>query len=767
MKKLQVFIAVLLSSSITANACGYYPYGEDIRFCFFKPEFYGYNEFSEFDYTSDSFDDKNIFEGKANPNEKNWYSYCKGKVSIDAISDAVYNLRPADFTAASKNEMVKYLFKCKDNEAIEYLKYAKTCEIANEFYSDPWERTEYVKLPQRQKLIDNALKASEKVNNKTIQLRYIFLAIRMAFYDGNFDKISQLYTTYFANSEDKDIVYYWSLYFQSYAEKNQSLVNFYAAQVFAKAPDKRFAVIGNFKDSIPVTETLKYATNNKEKANVYLLKGVRKSDRALDEIRKIYSFSKSSDGLSFLLLREVNKIEDWIYTPYYSYFEPALGFESYGDEEETSVKLILRRVEKDRQYAGQVLNFVNSVDLREVNNPMFWQMAKAQLQFAVKDFNGSLATIGVLESKINKNEKTYNELQLIKALALTASQEYGKAEIPEEVKAILLKNSGNQKFVFAIGRELEYKGNTTDAALLYSCLSDGYSEDYYANTAYWKNKKNVGYGYEDYYTDYFGYINSTYTPEQVKDLITDIEQNRSKDKFSRWKYDKLPSQLPVLYDLLGTKYIRKNKLQLALVNFNKVDKTYLDGNQAAWERVENYGDVFDKNPFYQIKYTPDFIPIKDNIKLNKYTVTKQLIKYIKRAENVKEKDRDYYYFLVANCYYNMTQYGNSWMMRRYSWSSSYATSVVEDEKEFRECNYARHYYELALKNAKTDKFKALCIRMIALCDTNRADYSARDVYPQPDYLSPYYNTLKVKYPLYYNDLTSNCTAFADYFKARR
>lgn len=766
MKKLNLFILVLLNSSIAAHACGFYPYGDELRFCFFKPQYYGHKTFSEFYYSANYFEPKDIYDKENSPNEEFWYHYCKEKVPVASITQAVYEMRREEFINDSSNAMVKYLFAKGDKEAIAYLKFAKECETVNGFYSDPWERNEYAKLPQTTKQINKALNNAEKAKSKDIQLRYAFLAIRMAFYNQDSALVKKLYDNFFANAKNKDMVYYWSLHFRALGEIDKPLAYFYAAQVFAKSPEKRFTVYNNIDSKVPVAAVLKYAATPDERANVYLFAGLHRPDRAMEEIKGIYNNAPQSESLSFLLLREVNKIEDWVYTPYYSLFAPSVQ-NGYNDYEESSIAKVMGRVASDRKYAESVLQFVKSA--KGIHNPKFWKLAQAQLEFVTQQYDKALGTIINVEYALNKKDSVYNELQIIKALALTASQPYGKAVILDNVKSVILKNKEDQKFLFAIGRELEYKGNTDDAALIYSQLNDEedmeYSEGRYRNAAFWKTSKNNGDTYHNFYTDYFGYMNGYYTPEQIAGLIQSIEDNKAKDGFSVWKYSLLKGRIDELYDLLGTKYIRQNKLAAAMPCFKKVSKNYTSGNLSMWERTENYWDVFDKNPFYQIKYTPDFIPVKDNIKLNKYTVTKQLINYLAKAENKKEKDRDYYYFLVANCYLNMTARGNSWMMRRYYGSTVYNSTIVEDEEEFNKALLAQKYYKLALQHAKTPKFKALCLRMLGYCErnNNREWYFSRENNPL-DYQG--YITLKKQYPQFYNEL-SNCTAFVDYFKARR
>jgi hypothetical protein len=567
------------------------------------------------------------------------------------------------------------------------------------------------------------------------------------------------------------------------AEKNPALCNFYAAQVFANATDKRFMVSQQFNKSVPIDNVLAFAKTNKERANVYLLFGILNIDRSLEYINKLQQLDPNSEGVSFLLLREINKIEDWVFTPYYSLFEPSTRMASWQEDENNTIDKVFARVEDDRAYAAKVLAFANTVNPKSTDNPLLWKMGKAYLKFVSKDYKGSLNDLALLEKENNSTE-IKNQIEIIKALDLTADQEFGKAVILDDVKPILLKTKGYQKFIFALGRELEYKGNTSDAALLYSLMNEvQWDEDTQRyDNAFWKTRKNKGENYSDFYDNYFDYLNVMYTPEQVQALINNIIVNRDNDEqFAGYKYSVLKKEIARLYDLLGTKYIRQNKLSKALTAFKKVSNKQWNDRYSSWERTGNSWDsgsnVFDQNPFYELKYTPEFIPIKDKIRLNKYSVTKQLIKYLNRANDVRNKDRDYYYFLVANCYYNMSQNGNSWMMRRYYWSSVAGHTILEDEREFHGCLSAKCYYLLALKNAKTDKFKALCLKMIAKCDEFRLedenpyeydkDYNGNDYNKMIYNKNRYYQDLKSNYPDYYEKLTSDCTFFEEYFKARR
>ncbi|MBK9994582.1 MAG: hypothetical protein IPP01_11475 [Saprospiraceae bacterium] len=766
MKNLLLFILILLNKLLCA--CGYYPYGEATRISLFNPEVFGYSTYSNFYYSADLFTPNEGSSPKefVEQNTKFWFEYCNKKVDIPSIDIAIYKLREAEIDTYSENQMIKYLYHHHDSDALNYLRFAKNCEFFNSWREDPWERNSFLQMPKREELINRAITLANKVKNENLKERYTFIAIRLAWYNKQYDKIQSLFATVFEKKPNKDILYYWSLYFKTFAETNKARANFDLAQIFANAIDKRFVCHQNYRSNVPLEQTLKFAKTKIEKSNVYLFYGIEKPDKAIACLQKMYVLNPSSDGLSFLLLREINKIEDFVFTPYYTLFQPSISYDYWENNGHTSTRQVLIRSEKDRMYANEVLQFINSVNINKVENPFLWKCCKSHLLFIKKNYNACLITINQLE-KLTPDTTIINQLQIFKTLSLIARQKKGSAIIPKEVQSTILANQKNGQFIFAIGKELEYLENNTDAAIFFSKLDNSWEEK---PPLFWKTTKSRKHSYTEYFENYFEYIDVVYTPEQIQRLINDIQRSKTNtSRFEIFKYQNIQSEVPRLYDLLGTKYIRQNKLENAASAFNKIEYQYWDQNYTAWSENNN---IFNENPFYNFKYTPKFIFPKDTFLLNKYTITKQLINFLHKAEDNREKDRDYYYFLAANAYYNMGPEGNISMMRRFnSWSDFYL-SDFEDEAEFRQSNLAKKYYLLAKKYAKTDKFKALCLRMLIRCEQNKMSYKyiEKDVDYDYDLLkiqNPFYYELKLKYPKYLDDLVSNCDNFKVYFDGRR
>jgi hypothetical protein len=466
--------------------------------------------------------------------------------------------------------------------------------------------------------------------------------------------------------------------------------------------------------------------------------------------------------LSFLLLREVNKLEDWIFTPYYSNFEPSNysweennPYDSYGTSQ--------IRIANDRVYAAQVLSFVNQVDLGQVSDPNAWFTAKAYLNFMTNNFKTALNTVDLIKKKqTTESDGLTQLLSMIRALCLTKQQANDKAIIIEEIQSVLINqdNKGNHQFLFAIARELEYKGNTTDAAIIMSNMYAQY--DWQSDQVYWKPKLRHPTLYSDFYDHYIFYLDAQYTPEQMKNLIANIHSNKGKtDEFNQWKYKAIQQDIPRLYDLVGTKYIRKNELSEALAMFKLVDDTLWTSKHFP------YREYLDANPFYTNMYSGHKHVKQDSITYNKETLVRQLIKHLQEAEDPNSKNSDYHCFVAANCYYNMTYHGNSWMMRRYYWARNSSSTKLSDDEEYNQANWAKHYYLKAGESSKSEKFSALCLRMAGRCEQHRL----RD---QPNYrytddllkINQYYLQIEHEYPSHYDDLITNCSSFDRYFNSR-
>ncbi|MBE8723671.1 hypothetical protein [Flavobacterium hungaricum] len=756
MKKFLVFTALLVSSFSRTLACGYSPYGEDIRYSICKPEYFKYAAYKAFYYNADlwGYDygrDPNSYK-LTDANILDWYNYANKKVSIEDIEDFNFNLSYTDVHSNSDNEFIKYLYANNKTEAINYLKIAKGCELTNES-DDAWERNENENNERRSKLLAKIVKITNDEKNLYFKRKYAFLTIRLAYYSGDKNLIINIFESNFKDKK-KDYLYYWSLFFYTFTKTNPAYMTD-IADLMANCSEKRFASYYFFKSDFKIDDALKQAKTKEDIANVYAFVSMQKKDKNLEYLKEIYKNNPKSEILGFLLLRELNKIEDWVYTPYYSNYLPSTQYypDWSNDKDKITTESLRNNSEHDRLYAQEVLDFINSVSINNVHDVLVWEASKINLQFITRNYTDCLKNIVSFEKK-HQSEKVIDELKKIKALCITANQENGKAVIKPHIQSIILKYKDDERFIFALGRELEFKGNIVDGLALMSLIEGTTNENYNSDDVEWRGNRIKTSGNLAEFYRYFDYLDFVYTARDLQKIVNSIE-NTNVSEFQKAIYAKLYKDKDYLKDLLGTKYIRENQLSNALKTFKTLDKKYWDDNYNAWERGPyDEGYVFDQNPFYDFKHTKSFIPHKEKYLVTKLSVTEHLIKYINLANNVATKDKAYYYFLIANCYYNMSDYGNSWMMRRYSSSTWYGDNNGKesyiDEIEYRSKLKAAANYKLAYQNAKTVKFKALCLRMMDFAEKEEYTNSAR---------------VKKEFPEFASEL-SGCENLENYFKQR-
>ncbi len=761
MKNLLVFILLFLSSVCKITACGYTPYGEDVRYCLFSPKYFNFKEYSGFYYNNflwgfdtmnDSFSDKITYES----NILDWYRYTKKKVSLEEIVAFNNQLKFTDIHPGNPNAFVQFLYKNHRNDVLKYFRYAKKCEDFNGYMgNNTWERSEDYKEASAAKFSAELYRAYQTEKNLMLKRKYAFQCIRLAYYHGDMATVNRVFHEAFAKAP-KDYVYYWSLYFYCFGHNAKGNYND-IAELFAYCPEKAFPSQFYFNSEFNLNTALSFAKTPEQIANLYAYASPRIITKNLDKLKIIYQNKPKFRTLDFLLLREINKLEDWIYTPYYTNYSPSIEQEDYYSESEASkiTTLTLRaRSDKDRLYAQEVLHFVQQADMRKVDNPALWKAAEIQLLFMIQQYDLALAAIKTFERQY-PHEKVSAEVAMMKALCLTARQPFGKAVIVNEVQEIIKLHSDNRRFIFALGRELEFKDNLLDGLALISHLNHVWSEiGSNADDVEWRGNRLLTSDNLDVFYNYFDYLDFVYAARDLQTIVNGLNRLSPEQKRNQI-YQVLLHDKDYLTDLLGTKYIREEQLGRALLTFRSIRKSYWEENYNAWERgrFDEYLE-FDSNPFYTLKYTPDFIPRKEKYFVNKLTITEHLIKYLRLANDVNCKDRDYYYFLIGNCYLNMTDMGNSWMMRRYSSYTSYDDTYLNesyiDNLEYRTRIKTTLYYELAYQNAKTDKFKALCLHMMDYAQKQSGGKTGRVIR---------------EYPQYFNEL-SNCIALSTYFNAR-
>ena len=183
---------------------------------------------------------------------------------------------------------------------------------------------------------------------------------------------------------------------------------------------------------------------------------------------------------------------------------------------------------------------------------------------------------------------------------------------------------------------------------------------------------------------------------------------------------------------------------------------------AHW-KSDKYTRYLNANPFYTNMFNEHQKTKADTITYNKESLTRALLKRLKSAQNPSNPKRAKDYFLAANCYFNMTHQGNSWIMKRYFWTANITPTKLESDPDYFNCDLAKRYYLKAAAVSKNKKFAALSLRMAARCESY--NLAGKVSWKERFDANKYYKQIKTQYPDYYDNLVTKCGSFDRYFES--
>jgi hypothetical protein len=740
--------------------CGddYYSSRENSRFYMLNTELFVGNALDGFDYHLDEEAESTSFTENAErssfaQNIRLWQHYTNAAVKLADIHAVIYSDTEID-GFDTDNSFINYLQNNNREEAVKYIEFAKTVSPYNRLStsSSYWEEDKDEHwIKQQMKLYKTALARIETSKDAMIQRRYAFLAMRLAFYVGEQAKIIELYHRFFAKVEERDLLDYWAMHFLTRTIEDPIERAYLASLVFNGAADKRYISLRQFGQAKELDEVFKRAKNDQERAGIWVLRAIRENGPTLDMLKKIYTLDPGHPDFDYLVLREITKLEDWILTPEY-----------------TAYWFVEGQKEKDVNYAGELLSFIRTVNARKTDNRLALTIAEAYIQMILhKTVQARRGLKKALKLAQGQGVAEQHIQLLLFLLDVRSKSKVNKQiSIPKPYQEVLMRTIGGpnvEKFpIVGDGRHhlnilklivTEY--HKADNYIVAGLLSAKTS----TNSYYRSNSRGFHHTRGAY-----SYI-WNYDVEQMTNLIAQVENVDTEDPFNNWFYDYAKLDIEFFKDLLGSAYMRRNKLDSALMIFEEL-------SDSVWKHSV-YKNCLDANPFYTNLYKGHGWSQRfDTIVYNKEGLLRQLIEYIKLAEDPNNPMRDYYYLLVGNCYFNMTGYGNSWIMKY---------GLRRQAEESVDFTYAEKYYEKAARYAKTEDFKiaalAIAGRMRAYQLGNQYNWNYPKEHPDREAFyqlqdsversNPYLSEAKALNAEKLEILRGTCYTFDEYLLARR
>ena len=751
-------------SSLSILACGFYPYGEDVRYNLLKPEMVMPNQVNWFHYCAykfyyDDYDFQVDSKEQYAENTALWNVYFGNQYNEADIYEALIHATSADMRNKNcGNSFIEGLHKNGKTAEINYFIFAKSCSGFNTMGSDPWERVPKSFQRKRAKMIKKALQFAEDATQPELKKRYAYLALRMAYYHGDEKKVQTIYDNYFSKLKYENALDYWALHFYTLTETESQQRSIHAALVFLNSTEKRFAIHESFNTEYALEDLLAKAKTNDEKIALHFISASLSYAKALDHIEAIAAIDPNHPCLNFLVLREINKLEDWILTPTYTEFSPS----TQNIWEEVEQQVISDRVAEDRDYAAKLATVIRTISTKRLTAETWLDVYAVYATFLARDFEGFETKLEAVGDKVGSNQAQIHLLNQLWILYRIASDRSIFHMSKEDQTFLMEAHKANEnQFLLAVARELEMKKQYVDAACIFSHVNEG------TNSDFWKSKQHHTTLGSDYYYEYFYYLDATYDIRSLKLIQQALTTRQTTDDFTQWCYVNLRKDEMRFMDLIGTKYFRQNQLNEALNYFEQVNDTLWNSDYTSFNEYLNK-DPF-SNDFYG-RYTESHQKEIENT-YTKPELVKEMLRCLEKINQTTGNEKAKYAYRLGNCYRNMTYYGNAWMMRRYFWSGYARLSGLEDDEEYYHANMAQKYYLMASEAATNSKFSALALTMAAKCEQYGllfdidANWRSDDEEVAAFKLNKYYKRLMKEYPDDYNQLVHSCDYMPDYFSS--
>lgn len=667
-----------------------------------------YHLSNSFFYDEDNYDDT-LAIGQIE-NQQAWVAYCKNKLTEKQVSASLYG---------SGNALQQYLKKTNNTEALDYLAYVKELD-ATSMKSNEYLEEIAVDTLVLEQLAGKPLTMLPKIKDSFIRERYAYQAVKAAAMQGKLSEVITIYKTAVLPLAKKTYISDWALSRKAGAELvlGDSVQAFYDfAQVFDKCPSRRReADLSIRSHEIGFQEgALKLCRNNHEKAAVYAFNSIRDGVEGIDVLEQIVAFEPTNSLIELLMAREINKNEKFYYKQ--------VSF--WGEEPDDA--LVKANKDKSLAYWTKLKDFTaKCIDNPALPNKAFWLTTASYIAYVEQDFPNANDFLAKAKAIQTDNEGLKKQL-LIQELLLTVNQAKRITPSLEDTLVPLLEKFQKPND-FRMSNALTEACSLVATKYLQTAVVEEKKSGWFSSCATKKAtitslvpfaiakaylyrvmntyQKNSGFEYGAYMSQGDMYaIEDTTSMATVQAVIAYVEA-KDKTVMDIHLQKMLNFDPDFLYTLLGRRALIEHNYAVAAEAWAKVNPSVF--------KEEIWTSYFKNDPFALKKTRNTYSPITFAKQL--YTLSEQVKK------NPNDADASY---LLACGEYNISYWGNAWVMTKRGQGSTEITSYNVKNKETYTFDYftaakAKNYFEQAMKSSNNELAAKACYGA-ALCE--RANYT--------------------------------------------
>jgi len=742
MKPLLIYITVFISlftiliPKRTAQACGFYVLPGEYRFWLLQPDLTNQPDLTPFYFASDYlYRDMNAAkETYREENVEEWFREISGKASKADIDSLLNATAPQYFfdeqkALAKVNGFLRFLQLPQNRELYRYLILSKKVEQIGG-NPDPWEEDNF---PNNDftAVIAEAHNLYKQTRSPFVKLRIAYQLTRLYAYNLQPEQVSRVYDLYIDPVKTNSWIKTAALYQKTFGIPTLER-NYWLSKVFDRGNYHKTNCLVRFTVS-QYDSTLLLARNEHEKNVILAMKAFNYPGRSLHILKGIYAVEPAYKELPFLLLREVNKVEDWLVTNKVTDFGmPAVYLDTINNYSDNYAYLdnAALNYKNDKMYAKELLNFiVKMIHDRECKQLPLLHLYASHICMILKDYKAAAQYLQLAKAfpKAPQNVQTQIKintylLHLEAGFSKTTEDEFMHIiQIPAAKLGIYDPDIMKNQLVLYTANKMIKQNNRARGLMLLARTNRALGEI-------------DGLGYKDVYEKIWEKANDTDYDEMLQ-----ILGKKKKSSFERfitrgrfrvpweryYEGEELPADVCLnwskskLLDGKASWYLRNNRLEEALATMQQIP-------DSVWHKYP-YDEYLGGDPFFLNVFAPHAADSTNERQLTKKQVVEEMIQLQQLAKKDKRKAA-WCYYRLGNAWYNMSWHGKSWLMVK-RWRSMNEESIYTGNitatlfnDDYYGCRRAKEYYSQAMEATKDKKLSALCYLMIEQCGHNYQDY---------------------------------------------
>jgi hypothetical protein len=688
-------LILLVPNQANVSACGFIPEKEELRYMLFNPDitenkswwtFFYNGKLNYLDGAVSSVDDENILTAE-------WIQAMKVSMDTSIAFDCLFG--SLSDSALQHNAFYKEIQKRPAFK--QYFAIARRSEEVSNI-TIIWDEEDKKEKAKKDvvfsQLVEDVMQLLEKESDPFFKKKYAFQLAKLAFYSTDAVLFEQVYTQYFKNTSDRNVLDWWAMHYKSMRLESlgkMDSANYLHALVFSHSSNKMFAAKQYFSKHNFDT-VLMLAQTEAEKAELYLLREVINPGRSLEGIQQVYTRAPLHKHLPLLISREINKLEDWLGSTKYAEVHPVTG--NFWDESPST-----QNWQRDHQYLVQFIAALEKMTSLQQAHPVYFKYALANLYL----LKGDAVKSAFYLSKIKlTNRQQEFQVNIFKVVLTTLKENIRDAAVQDKIGKLyqqLLDTRDHvfesQKMLYSLSAYLRYSFAKNGMVYL-AGLFDNYALNKFCYTCH------------DYTFEYsmISYLDR-HASTQDLDALLAIYDRPQKNKLEEVLLKPYTNKYCFL-DVLSAKHLRKGDVKNARLALQNIPDSF-------WYNHSNASYYLDHDPF-----SGNYLLLAGET-MDTYN-KREIVEKMHQLEQdvVKDSpDKNHSYMQLANAWYNFTS--KSWLMISYGRGTS-----TPDENVYKIAYIkALDYYKKALELEPDKETRAKILYMIIeLSESqNRKEYA--------------------------------------------